>query len=65
MNNGPPTAAVTTPTGSMFAAITSVLIFLGDPRAASGVLFWLLGGLGRAQWVLLPIPALALGVMFL
>jgi len=51
--------------GHVFAAITSVLIFLGDPRAASGVLFWLLGGLGRAQWVLLPIPALALGVTFL
>ncbi len=46
--------------GHVFAAITSVLIFLGDPRAASGVLFWLLGGLGRAQWALLPVPLIAL-----
>jgi iron complex transport system permease protein len=51
----------------IFAAITSLLIFLGDPRAASSVMFWLLGGLGRAQWSALLIPTAALvtaGVYF-
>jgi iron complex transport system permease protein len=28
----------------------NVLIFLGDPRAAHTVVFWMLGGLGLAQW---------------
>jgi iron complex transport system permease protein len=52
----------------MFAAVTSLLIFLGDPRAASSVMFWLLGGLGRANWVSLPIPTasvLVVGTYFM
>ncbi len=28
----------------------NILIFLGDPRAAHTVIFWMLGGLGLAQW---------------
>lgn len=28
----------------------NVLIFLGDPRAVHTVVFWMLGGLGLAQW---------------
>lgn len=28
----------------------NVLIFLGDPKAAHTVVFWMLGGLGLAQW---------------
>lgn len=28
----------------------NILIFLGDPRAAHTVVFWMLGGLGLAQW---------------
>lgn len=28
----------------------NVLIFLGDPRATHTVVFWMLGGLGLAQW---------------
>ncbi len=28
----------------------NLLIFLGDPRAAHTVVFWMLGGLGLAQW---------------
>ena len=28
----------------------NVLIFLGDPRATGTVVFWMLGGLGLAQW---------------
>ena len=31
-------------------AATNVLIFLGDPRATATVVFWMLGGLGLAQW---------------
>lgn len=28
----------------------NILIFLGDPRATHTVVFWMLGGLGLAQW---------------
>ena len=28
----------------------NILIFLGDPRASHTVVFWMLGGLGLAQW---------------
>jgi iron complex transport system permease protein len=28
----------------------NILIFLGDPRATHTVIFWMLGGLGLAQW---------------
>ncbi|MEX3017611.1 FecCD family ABC transporter permease [Gymnodinialimonas hymeniacidonis] len=31
-------------------ALANLLIFLGDPRAAHTVVFWMLGGLGLAQW---------------
>ncbi|MEM9599838.1 MAG: iron chelate uptake ABC transporter family permease subunit, partial [Pseudomonadota bacterium] len=31
-------------------ALANVLIFLGDPRATHVVVFWMLGGLGLAQW---------------
>ncbi|NJR13087.1 MAG: iron ABC transporter permease [Phyllobacteriaceae bacterium] len=31
-------------------AAANILIFLGDPRAAHTVVFWMLGGLGLAQW---------------
>jgi len=40
-------------------AATNLLIFLGDQRAAHAVVFWMLGGLGRATWDQLAIPALA------
>ncbi|MEM9013105.1 MAG: iron ABC transporter permease [Pseudomonadota bacterium] len=36
------------------------LIFLGDPRAAHTVVFWMLGGLGLAQWDQLIYPAVVL-----
>ncbi len=42
----------------VFAAITSLLIFLGTPHAAGSVLFWILGGLGRASWETLALPVL-------
>lgn len=42
----------------MFSAVTSLLIFLGMPHASQSVLFWILGGLGRASWSTLMLPVL-------
>ncbi len=39
----------------MFSALTTYLVFAGDQRAASSVLFWSAGGLGLAQWQSLPL----------
>lgn len=44
----------------VITSLGSLGIFLGDPRAAHTVIFWMLGGLGLAQWVQLPYPLLAL-----
>ena len=41
-------------------SLGSMGIFLGDPRAAHTVIFWMLGGLDLSQWVQLPYPLLAL-----
>lgn len=41
-------------------AAANVLIFLGDPRATHVVVFWMLGGLGLAQWSQLIYPLLVL-----
>lgn len=38
----------------------NVLIFLGDPKAAHTVVFWMLGGLGIAQWAHLGYPSVVL-----
>jgi len=38
----------------------SLAIFLGDPRAAHTVIFWMLGGLGLSTWAQLPYPLVAL-----
>lgn len=46
--------------GYVLSAVTSFLVYWGDPRAAQQVLFWLLGSFGRARWDLLWIPAGAL-----
>lgn len=37
-------------------SLANVLIFLGDPRATHTVVFWMLGGLGLAQWGQLMYP---------
>ncbi len=37
-------------------AAANILIFLGDPRASHTVVFWMLGGLGLAQWNQLAYP---------
>ncbi|NDL62199.1 FecCD family ABC transporter permease [Acerihabitans arboris] len=34
----------------LFGALTNFLVFSGDQRAASSILFWSLGGLGLARW---------------
>lgn len=51
----------------LLMAVTNALIFLGDQRAAQSVVFWMLGGLGRATWELLVIPSIfvSLGVLLL
>lgn len=41
-------------------ACANMLIFLGDPRATHTVVFWMLGGLGLAQWDQLIYPLLIL-----
>jgi len=43
-------------------ALANLLIFLGDPRAVHTVLFWMLGGLGLAQWPHLSFPIAALAL---
>ena len=50
----------------LFAAITNGLVFAGDQRAATSVLFWSLGGLGLARWdnLLLAVAGLAALVTF-
>lgn len=44
----------------VISALGSLAIFLGDPRATHTVVFWMLGGLGLAQWAHLPYPLAAL-----
>lgn len=41
-------------------ALANGLIFLGDPRATHTVVFWMLGGLGLAQWSHLIWPLMVL-----
>ncbi len=40
-------------------AVANLLLFMGDHRASSAVMFWMLGGLGLARWELLAIPAVS------
>ncbi len=44
----------------IITAAGNLLIFLADPRATHTVIFWMLGGLGLAQWPQLPYPLVAL-----
>lgn len=46
----------------VITSLGSLGIFLGDPRAAHTVIFWMLGGLGLAQWSQLPYPLAALAL---
>lgn len=47
----------------LFLSLTNYLIFAGDQRAAHSVLFWTLGGLGLANWSVLPIALAGLVVI--
>ena len=49
----------------LFGSLTSYLVFSGDQRAASSVLFWSVGGLGTASWRNLPLAAAGLGIALL
>ncbi|SQD76657.1 FecCD family ABC transporter permease [Moritella yayanosii] len=44
----------------MLMSVTNYLIFVGDQRIAGSALFWMLGGLGAAQWSQLIYPLIAL-----
>jgi iron complex transport system permease protein len=48
-------------------ALANGLIFLGDPRATHSVVFWMLGGLGLAQWghLLFPLAILIPAALWL
>ena len=48
----------------LFLSLTYFLIFAGDQRAAHSVLFWTLGGLGLANWKVLPIALMGLMSIF-
>ncbi len=55
--------------GALFSAITSFLIFLSSGgEKLSDVLFWIMGGLGRADWqsvtILAPIVVVCLGAVY-
>lgn len=47
----------------LFLSLTNYLIFVGDQRAAHSVLFWTLGGLGLANWNVLPIALIGLAAI--
>ncbi|WP_424974309.1 FecCD family ABC transporter permease [Dinoroseobacter sp. S124A] len=48
-------------------SLANMLIFLGDPRASHTVVFWMLGGLGLAQWdqLIFPFAILVVGGAYL
>ncbi|MDX1736613.1 MAG: iron ABC transporter permease [Alphaproteobacteria bacterium] len=48
-------------------AAANLLIFLGDPHATHAVVFWMLGGLGLAQWehLIYPFAVLLISSIFL
>lgn len=48
-------------------ATANLLIFLGDPRASHTVIFWMLGGLGLAEWrhLVYPLAVLVAGGLWL
>ncbi|MCG8709484.1 iron ABC transporter permease [Brenneria sp. 4F2] len=48
----------------LFGALTNYLVFSGDQRAASSVLFWSLGGLGLARWDNLPFALTSVLLLF-
>jgi len=56
--------------GALFSAVTSFLVFLSSSgERMTDIVFWIMGGLGRADWVAVPVVAAvvvpAAGAMFL
>lgn len=49
----------------LFGALTNYMIFAGDQHTANAVLFWSLGGLGRATWDSLFIAVFGLIILFI
>jgi iron complex transport system permease protein len=54
--------------GALFSAVTSFIIFLSaGSEKATDIVFWIMGGLGRAGWtsvyILIPIVAIGTGVL--
>ncbi|WP_237479648.1 FecCD family ABC transporter permease [Lichenibacterium dinghuense] len=49
-------------TSFLFGAVTLFLVFAGDQRATTSVLFWSVGGLGLAAWDNLPVGLAGAGV---
>ncbi len=53
----------------MLSAISQFLLYLGEPFAATRVVFWLMGSLARAEawyaWLMLPILTLSIGLLLL
>ncbi|MDE3738116.1 iron ABC transporter permease [Pseudomonas resinovorans] len=49
----------------LMMALANLLLFLGDPHAATSVVFWMLGGLGLARWELLWLPGICVGLSLL
>ena len=49
----------------LFGALTNYLIFSGDQNTANSVLFWSLGGLGRATWDSLLIAVFGVVLLFI
>jgi iron complex transport system permease protein len=47
---------------AMFSALSSLLIFEGNPQAAQAVVFWLMGSFARASWSQLWLPSACLAV---
>jgi len=45
-------------------ALANLLLYTGDQHAANAVMFWMLGGLGLAQWPLLWLPAVCVVASF-
>ncbi|MCU9519348.1 iron ABC transporter permease [Corynebacterium sp. ES2794-CONJ1] len=51
---------------SAFSALASFLVFWGpDPRAAQGVMFWMLGSVSGGQWDKLLIPVVVVVISYL
>ena len=53
----------------MLSAISQFLLYLGEPFAATRVVFWLMGSLARAEawyaWLMLPILTFSIGLLLL